>query len=147
MNDLVARYGKEVMICEVGMGSSAAQAGYELLTDLIAKTQSVSAGKGLGVFYWEPECYNWAGYSKGAWNTNGRPSTALDAFINGRTLAKPGDVNVDSEINSLDYALFKRYIINPLQTTISSEGKINMDIDLDGAINSIDVMLLRRMLL
>jgi len=83
MNDMVTRYGKEVMIAEVGMASSAAQATKDMLTDLISKVKSVSNGKGLGVFYWEPQCYNWCSYSLGAWNTNGRPTIAMDAFLTG----------------------------------------------------------------
>jgi arabinogalactan endo-1,4-beta-galactosidase len=51
------------------------------LSDLIAKTQSVSGNKGLGVFYWEPECINsWNGYSLGAFDNNGKPESSLDAF-------------------------------------------------------------------
>ena len=83
MNDMVARYGKEVMIAEVGMPYSAAQATKDMLTDLISKVKSVPSGKGLGVFYWEPQCYNWCSYSLGAWNTNGRPTIAMDAFLTG----------------------------------------------------------------
>ncbi|MCL6591733.1 MAG: glycosyl hydrolase 53 family protein [Firmicutes bacterium] len=93
MNDMAARYGKEVMICEVGMDYNAASTCKSFLTDIINKTMSVSNGKGLGVFYWEPECYNWQGYTKGAWDTNGRPTIALDAFLGGSatpTPARPG---------------------------------------------------------
>ncbi|HEX3043452.1 MAG TPA: glycosyl hydrolase 53 family protein [Bacillota bacterium] len=85
MNDMVSRYGKEIIISEVGMEASAASTCKSFLTDIINKTKSVSGGKGTGVFYWEPECYNWAGYTKGAWNTNGRPSVAMDAFLEGGT--------------------------------------------------------------
>lgn len=81
MNDMVSRYGKEIIISEVGMEYTAATACKSFLADIINKTKSVSGGKGIGVFYWEPQCYNWAGYSKGAWNTNGRPTVALDAFL------------------------------------------------------------------
>jgi arabinogalactan endo-1,4-beta-galactosidase len=81
MNDMVSRYGKEIIISEVGMESTDAATCKSFLTDIINKTKSVSGGKGLGVFYWEPECYNWAGYTKGAWNTNGRPTVAMDAFL------------------------------------------------------------------
>ena len=51
------------------------------LTDIIAKAKTVSNNKCLGVLYWEPQCYNnWKGYTLGAFNNNGRPSIALDAF-------------------------------------------------------------------
>ena len=81
MNDMVARYGKEVMVSEVGLDASAASTSKSFLTDIIAKTKAVSGGKGLGVFYWEPESYNnWQGYTKAAFGSNGRPTVALDAF-------------------------------------------------------------------
>jgi len=81
MNDMVSRYGKEVMICEVGMDNYLANDSKNFISDIIKKVRSVSGGKGLGVFYWEPQCYNWAGYGKGAWSTNGRPTIAMDAFL------------------------------------------------------------------
>lgn len=81
MNDMESRYGKEVMISEVGMSWDAAATGKLFLTDLIAKTRSVNNQKGLGVFYWEPESYgNWNGYSLGAFDNSGKPTAALDAF-------------------------------------------------------------------
>lgn len=81
MTDMISRYGKEVMVCEVGMSWDSATACQSFLTDLIAKTKSVSGGKGLGVFYWEPECYsNWNGYTLGAFDNNGKPTVALNAF-------------------------------------------------------------------
>lgn len=83
MNDMVSRYGKEVMITEVGMDVSAPAAAKAFLTDIISKTKSVSGGKGLGVFYWEPESYGtWYAYTKGAFTSSGRPTVALDAFLN-----------------------------------------------------------------
>ncbi len=79
---MVARYGSEIMICEAGMEVSAAATCKSFLTDLINKNKSLANGKGLGVFYWEPECYNsWQGYNKGAFGTNGRPTVAMDAFL------------------------------------------------------------------
>ncbi len=81
MNDMVARYGKEVMLTEVGIEVDDESRAKAFLTDVMAKTKSVANGKGLGVFYWEPECHdNWEGYTKGAFRKNGRPSAALDAF-------------------------------------------------------------------
>lgn len=83
MNDMVARYGKEVIISEVGMDVSAPTTAKAFLTDIISKTKSVSGGKGLGVFYWEPESYGtWYAYTKGAFDSSGKPTVALDAFLN-----------------------------------------------------------------
>ncbi|BEG99230.1 glycoside hydrolase family 53 protein [Bacteroides sedimenti] len=81
MNDMVKRFGSEVMMCEVGMSWDIPDTCYAFLKDIIAKTKSVSNGKGIGVFYWEPECSSdWNGYSLGAFDNNGRPTAALNAF-------------------------------------------------------------------
>jgi arabinogalactan endo-1,4-beta-galactosidase len=79
MQDMVSRYGKQVMICEAGMDVSAAAASKSFLTDLINKTKSVG---GLGVYYWEPQAYaSWQGYNMGAFDSSGKPTVAMDAFI------------------------------------------------------------------
>lgn len=81
MNDMIVRYGKEIMIAEVGMAWDQPTACQAFLTDIIAKTKALPGNKGLGVFYWEPECYNnWQGYSKGAFDNTGKPTAAMDAF-------------------------------------------------------------------
>jgi arabinogalactan endo-1,4-beta-galactosidase len=81
MNDMVSRYGSEVMICEVGMSWDQAAICKSFLADLITKVKSVSSNKGLGVFYWEPESYNsWNSYTLGAFDSSGKPTVALDAF-------------------------------------------------------------------
>jgi len=81
MKDMIARYGSSVMICEVGMDQQQAAAAKEFLTDLIAKSKSVSDNKVLGVFYWEPEAYGaWKNYTMGAFDDSGKPTAALDAF-------------------------------------------------------------------
>jgi len=81
MNDMVSRYGKEVMICEVGMSWDSPAIAKSFLTDLIAKTKTVTGNKGLGVFYWEPEAYgNWKNYTLGAFDSTGKPTVAMDAF-------------------------------------------------------------------
>ena len=85
LNDMASRYGKEVMICEIGMDHEAEDAAHEMLTKMIKGLESVPDGKGLGIFYWEPESYNtpkgnWGHYGKGAWTDDGKPSHAMDAF-------------------------------------------------------------------
>jgi arabinogalactan endo-1,4-beta-galactosidase len=81
MNDMVARYNKEVMLVEVGMSWDEPTACQAFLTDIITKTKQVNNNKGLGVIYWEPQCYgNWQGYTKGAFDNNGKPTNALNAF-------------------------------------------------------------------
>jgi arabinogalactan endo-1,4-beta-galactosidase len=81
MKDLIARYNTPVMICEVGMPYTDASACQSFITDLIDKTRSLPDNNGLGVFYWEPQCYNnWEGYTLGAFDNNGRPTVAMKAF-------------------------------------------------------------------
>ncbi|OCX52086.1 arabinogalactan endo-1,4-beta-galactosidase [Mucilaginibacter sp. PPCGB 2223] len=81
MNDMVSRYGKPVMIVEVGMDVNSPAACKSFLSDIISKVNSVSNNSGLGVFYWEPECYNWQNYTLGAFDNSGKPTSALDAFL------------------------------------------------------------------
>ena len=81
MQDVSARYGKEVMVCEVGMNWDEADASLACLTELLSGCKELPAC--LGVFYWEPQSYaGWNGYFKGAFDDSGRPTIALDAFKN-----------------------------------------------------------------
>jgi arabinogalactan endo-1,4-beta-galactosidase len=81
MNDMVASYGKLVMVVEVGMDVTAAATCEMFISDLISKVKSVTGGNGMGVFYWEPESYNnWQAYTLGAFGNNGEPTVAMSAF-------------------------------------------------------------------
>jgi arabinogalactan endo-1,4-beta-galactosidase len=83
MKDMISRYSTPVMICEVGMPADQATACQSFLTDIIKKTKSIPGQNGLGVFYWEPESYNnWQGYGLGAFDNNGKPTVAMNAFAN-----------------------------------------------------------------
>jgi len=82
MNDMVSRYGSEVMICELGMPASEPVAAKAFISDLIAKNKSLPNNKGLGVFYWEPQSYaSWNGYGMAAFDDTGKPTVAMDAFL------------------------------------------------------------------
>ncbi|MDP1841938.1 MAG: glycosyl hydrolase 53 family protein [Sediminibacterium sp.] len=82
MQDMISRYGKEIMISEVGMEVAESMACKQFLTDIISKTKSLTNHKGLGVFYWEPQSYNkWKGYTLGAFDQNGKPTIAMEAFM------------------------------------------------------------------
>lgn len=81
INDMISRYGREIMITEVGMSWDQPDACRSFLSDLITKCKAVSGNKVLGVFYWEPQSYgNWQGYTKGAFDNSGKPTIALNAF-------------------------------------------------------------------
>jgi arabinogalactan endo-1,4-beta-galactosidase len=83
INDMISRYGKGVMICEVGMPWDEAVTAKLFLTDLITRAKAIPTEKCKGVFYWEPQAYNgWKGYQLGAFNSEGKPTVALDAFSN-----------------------------------------------------------------
>ena len=81
MQAIVSRYQTPVMICEVGMPSDQPDACYSFLSDLMGKIDRMPQGQGLGVLYWEPQCYgNWKGYTLGAFDPSGRPTRAMQAF-------------------------------------------------------------------
>lgn len=74
INHLKAKYGKPVMICEIGMPYNEGEA----CRQLIAKMMKTDVE---GIFYWEPEApagYN-GGYTLGCFD-NDAPTVALDAF-------------------------------------------------------------------
>ena len=80
MTDMVSRYGKPVMVAEVGMSYSAASTAKSMMADVISRVQALGSN-GLGVFYWEPEAYpGWQGYTLGALNASGQFTAALDPY-------------------------------------------------------------------
>jgi arabinogalactan endo-1,4-beta-galactosidase len=85
MIDLKSRYNKEVMMVEIGFSYSRQDITYQFLTYMIEKTKQAD---GLGVFYWEPIARSpFTSYSKGAWDADGSPSIAMDAFLDKSTLS------------------------------------------------------------
>jgi arabinogalactan endo-1,4-beta-galactosidase len=81
LKDMVSRYGKEVMVVEVGGDYTKVQNTYDMLRAVIAAVKRVPDNKGLGVIYWEPQGEkSWSGYQLNAWQSDGKPSLALDAF-------------------------------------------------------------------
>src|SRR6218665_2468002 len=81
LNDMAKRYGKEVMVVEVGGEDDKVQNTYELLQATIKAVRNVPNNKGIGVLYWEPQgARSWSHYALSAWLENGQPSPALDAF-------------------------------------------------------------------
>lgn len=83
MKNLVSLYGKPIVISEIGMAWNYSNV-QAFVEDIQSKVQSLTNGAGLGIFWWEPECYDWQYYDKGAWNPKTfRPTKALDGFLNG----------------------------------------------------------------
>jgi arabinogalactan endo-1,4-beta-galactosidase len=81
LNDMASRYDKEVMVVEVGGEYDKVQNTFDMLAATIKAVKNVPNNKGLGVIYWEPQGEkSWSGYSLSAWQSDGKPSAALDAF-------------------------------------------------------------------
>lgn len=97
LNDMASRYGKEVMVVEVGGDCSVDEVNiHNMVVAVENKVLAVPNGKGIGVFYWEPEgAKSWSGYSWSAWNgyigteNDGKPTKALDAFLPGEVELNP----------------------------------------------------------
>lgn len=78
ISTLIQRYSTEVMICEIGMAWDSANAN-TVMTKVVNGCKAINGC--LGVFYWEPECHNgWNGYTKGAFDSDGKPTDALNVF-------------------------------------------------------------------
>lgn len=80
--DMASRYGKEVMVVEVGGEDNKVQNTYDMLIAVQKKVRAVPDKKGLGVIYWEPEgARSWSRYGLSVWGDDGKPTKALDAFL------------------------------------------------------------------
>lgn len=78
MKTLVSRYGTDIMLCEIGMAWNSPNAA-AVMRKMVSGCEATE--RCLGIFYWEPECYNgWNGYQKGAFDNSGKPTQALEAF-------------------------------------------------------------------
>ncbi|MDF9842622.1 MULTISPECIES: glycosyl hydrolase 53 family protein [unclassified Paenibacillus] len=83
MNKLEQNYGKEVMIVEVGGNvSEDVDSVHNMLVAAQNKLHAVPNQKGTGIFYWEPTGIMFD-YPLSAWNKDGSPTIAMDAFIDG----------------------------------------------------------------
>nr|MBC9201076.1 glycosyl hydrolase 53 family protein [Paenibacillus sp. PL91] len=122
MNKLEAKYGKEVMIVEVGGGvAKDADSVYNMLVAVQNKLQAVPNDLGTGVFYWAPEGI-YFGYPNSAWDPDGTPSLALDAFIDGavETNRHPvQSVTLDKHTNKIEVGAAGKLTanINPTNAT------------------------------
>lgn len=80
MKNVLAIYHRPVFLVEFGMPHDAPTDCYYALKKLISLGNTMK-NQFLGLLYWEPECPpGWNGYNKGAFDTYGRPSAAMEAF-------------------------------------------------------------------
>jgi arabinogalactan endo-1,4-beta-galactosidase len=83
LKDMVKRYDKDVMVVEVGGLYDQVENTKNLLEATIKAVKEVPDNRGVGVMYWEPQGEkSWSGYNLSAWQADGTPSPALDAFKN-----------------------------------------------------------------
>lgn len=81
MADMVVRYGKPILVAEVGMDWQQAASSKASLADVMTRLSALSDNKGIGVLYWEPQAYpGWQRYTWGALDGSGRFTSALDPF-------------------------------------------------------------------
>ena len=81
IENVIASYGKPVMICETGARVHEPEISKEIMQYLLDRTRQIKGCH--GVFYWEPQApkgYN-GGYEMGAF-ADDRPTIALDPFRN-----------------------------------------------------------------
>jgi arabinogalactan endo-1,4-beta-galactosidase len=109
LNDLTTRYGKEVMVAEVGGPYNLVQNTYDMLVAVIRKVDAVPNHMGLGVIYWEPEGEKtWSGYNLSCWNSEGQPTRALNAFLT------EAYTDVDENMNGAGFLVYPNPSVNGL---------------------------------
>jgi len=82
MQYVINEFDKPIMIVEVGMSWDEANACKLFMKDIIQKLKTLQHHNGLGVLYWEPQAYKqWKQYTLGAFDNSGKPTVALDAFL------------------------------------------------------------------
>jgi len=69
-------YSKPCIITEFGVNYASGKKGFNAITQALALTQT-AAPAAVGLFYWEPEGYNWQGYNLGAWDPATRRPTLI----------------------------------------------------------------------
>lgn len=118
MIDLKSRYNKEVMMVEIGFSYSRQDITYQFLTYMIEKTKQAD---GLGVFYWEPIARSpFTSYSKGAWDADGSPSIAMDAFLDKSTLSVENIKNLNGVFNVYPNPAKSIITINALENRVNT---------------------------
>ena len=88
---LAVAYAVPVMVSEFGVIQTNITLGTQVANDFMTKVKALGSSVCAGVFYWEPQVYanwkpssyntfGWAAYQMGAFSSDGRPSSILDAW-------------------------------------------------------------------
>jgi len=101
LNQMATLYNKEVMVVEVGGHENNPTDTYWTIHDTINIVKSIPNGKGIGVFYWEPEGHSSVlpdGYPVGATKSISQNvlqfTTAIDAFSGASGSTQSSGVNI-----------------------------------------------------
>lgn len=82
INAVIGRFGKDVIITEIGGIDEEADITHEMLSQVIKILREVPNNSGRGIFYWEPQgARSWSRYKLSAWGADGKPTKALKAFL------------------------------------------------------------------
>lgn len=136
MNDMISRYNKDIMISEIGLPVSAPQESRLLVEQVIKNLQSLDNNRGLGIFWWEPQAYNWRGYDKVAWNsgTGNNAYQATDAMKGFRYGCQPVQNQPPSvSFGPLNAGICSGSLIDLLAEASDADGNIEKVEFYDGA--------------
>lgn len=148
--DMTTRYGKQVMVVEVGGLYSQVQNTYDMISAVIQKIEWIPNNMGLGVIYWEPEGeLSWSGYNLSSWDSigvyKGEPTRALFAFLESPTginliKGRPGITINPNPCSDLLTLTLNEYNGNKLIASIANvNGKIIRSQSVSSNITILDV--------
>ncbi|KAL3094650.1 hypothetical protein niasHT_023964 [Heterodera trifolii] len=82
LKTMINRYGKKVVVAEIGMLWNEASASKSMLDDMFKRVKALG-DNGIGIFYWEPQASpGWKQYQWGALDNSGKFTVALQSYKN-----------------------------------------------------------------
>ncbi|MBK8806949.1 MAG: glycosyl hydrolase 53 family protein [Bacteroidales bacterium] len=133
MIDMINSYGKDILVSEIGLASNAPADAKQFVETVLENLLTLPNNRGLGIFWWEPQAYDWKGYGKVAWNgaTASKTYQATDAMKGfmykcTNSTNKPPTIHITSPLNNSAHQ-------SPNSITITTEA-----FDSDGSISSVE---------
>ncbi|KAL3112109.1 hypothetical protein niasHT_012078 [Heterodera trifolii] len=82
LKTMISRYGKKVVVAEIGLSWNEPSASKSMLDDMFKRVKALG-NNGIGIFYWEPQASpGWNHYQWGALDDSGKFTAALQSFKN-----------------------------------------------------------------
>ncbi|KAL3126119.1 hypothetical protein niasHT_002245 [Heterodera trifolii] len=78
MKQMISKFGKKVVVAEIGMKWTDADACEAMLADMFKRVKAMG-NNGIGVFYWEPNSAPY-GYQMGAMDSSGKFTKAITSY-------------------------------------------------------------------